>query len=128
MEDWELNWQQTKEQPTIQVTSKVSDELLMAICQSADVIACECPGYLARLLRQVRAFRRYTTGCIEQFPEDAETHRWLDDRAAQAEQILFDTVRELLQKEDLLDEGNQLSLEKLSARARDLVFKQIGEA
>ncbi len=105
-----------------------SDELLMAICQAADVIACECPGYLARLVRQVRAFRSYTSTCIEQFPEDSETHQWLSDRALQVETILFQTIVELMQKEALLDEENNLVLDRLSTRSREIVLKQIGMA
>ncbi|HEY9631144.1 MAG TPA: hypothetical protein V6C84_27960 [Coleofasciculaceae cyanobacterium] len=111
---------------TIEITADVSEELLFAICESVDVIACECPGYLARLLRQVQAFRSYTNGCIDQFPEDAETHHWLSERAEQVEKILFQTVVELMHKENLITDGNQLSLDRLSDRARSIAIKQIG--
>ncbi len=105
---------------------ELSDEALLEICRAAEVIACECPGYLARILRQVRSFRNYTTSCIEQFPEDEETHRWLDSRAAKVEDLLFETMIELMKREDLINDERQISLEKLSERARETVLKQIG--
>ncbi|MDX2239935.1 MAG: hypothetical protein NW224_04550 [Leptolyngbyaceae cyanobacterium bins.302] len=109
----------------IQLT-ELTDENLIEICRAAQVIACECPAYIARLLRQVRVFREYTTNCIEQFPNDAETHQWLSSRAIEVEEILFRTMVELMQKEDLIDDNQNISLEKLSDRARAIVLKQIG--
>ncbi len=109
----------------IQLT-ELTDENLVEICRAAQVIACECPAYIARLLRQVRVFREYTTSCIEQFPTDAETHQWLSNRATEVEAILFQTMVELMQKEGLIDDARQVCLEKLSERAREIVLKQIG--
>ena len=106
--------------------SELSDEALLEICRAAEVIACECPGYLARLLRQVRTFRVYTTSCIEQFPSDAETHLWLAERATQVEDILLQTMIELMEKENLIDDAQQVSLEKISERARATMLKQVG--
>ncbi|MBW4691064.1 MAG: hypothetical protein KME27_04780 [Lyngbya sp. HA4199-MV5] len=106
--------------------SDVSDEALVEICRSAEVIACECPGYLARILRQVRTFRHYTTNCIEQFPQDAETHLWLAEQAAKAEALLHETMIELMQKEGLIDDSEHILLNKLSERARATALKQLG--
>ncbi len=108
------------------VSDELLDDLLVEICRAAEVIACECPGYIARLLRQVRAFRQYTTNCIEQFPGDAETHQWLAHQAGTVEEILFQTMVELMKKEGLIDENQQLSLDKLSDRAREIFLKQVG--
>ncbi|MBW4658419.1 MAG: hypothetical protein KME15_07080 [Drouetiella hepatica Uher 2000/2452] len=110
---------------TIKLPSDVSEELLLAICESVDIIACECPGYLASLLRQVHNFRSYTKSCIEQFPEDAETHDWLSDRAQQVEKILYQTVLELMHKENLITDDNELSLDRLSERALSIALRQI---
>ncbi len=107
--------------------SVLSDEALLEICKAAEVIACECPGYLARVLRQVRAFRHYTTACIEQFPADAETHRWLAEQADQVETILWQTMVELMRKEQLIDDSEQILLDKLSERAREIALKQLGQ-
>jgi hypothetical protein len=106
--------------------SDLSDEGLLELCRAAEVIACECPGYLARILRQVRNFQSYTINCIDQFPDDAETHLWLAERAGQVEKLLFQTMIELMQKEQLVDESGQVLLSKLSERAREIALKQIG--
>jgi len=106
--------------------SDVSDEALLEICRAAEVIACECPGYLARILRQVRTFRTYTANCIEQFPQDAETHLWLAERAEQAETLLHQTMIELMRREELIDESEHILLGKLSDRARATALKQLG--
>lgn len=110
---------------TIQL-NELTDEGLLEICRAAQVIACECPAYIARILRQVRVFQDYTISCIEQFPNDAETHQWLSAQAAEVEKILFQTMVELMQKEGLIDENQIVSLDKLSDRARNMVMKQIG--
>ncbi len=107
--------------------SHISDEDLLDICRFAEVIACECPGYLARILRQVRSFQRYTVGCIEQFPEDQETHLWLVEQAEQVEKLLFQTVVELMRRENLLDESGNVLLDRLSERAREIAMRQLGD-
>ncbi len=106
--------------------SDISDELLIEICRAAEVIACECPGYIARLLRQVRSFRQYTTSCIEQFPADTETHQWLAAQAEAVETILLQTMLELMRKEGLIDENQHVALDRLSDRARKIVLAQVG--
>jgi hypothetical protein len=105
--------------------SALSGETLLEVCRAAEVIACECPGYIARLIRQVRAFRQYTTSCIEQFPKDTETHLWLAQQAQQVETMLLETMIELMRREELLENEEYLSLEKLSERAREIIIKQI---
>lgn len=117
--------QQASNENVIQVTDQPTDDLLVAICTAADVIACQCPGYLVRTLRQVRLFQNYTLNCIENFPEDEDTHRWLYEQAKNWEKDIFQTIRELMRREDLLDENNCLSLEKLSDRAHNIATKQM---
>ena len=107
-------------------SSDLSEKALLEICRAAEVIACECPGYLARILRQVKAFRHYTTQCVEQFPQDTATHLWLADRAEQAEILLHQTLIELMQREQLIDDSEHILLDKLSERARTIVLKQLG--
>lgn len=109
----------------VQLT-ELTDEALLEICRAAQVIACECPAYIARLLRQVRVFKEYTTNCVEQFPADAATHQWLSSQASVVEDILFQTMIELMQKEGLIDASYYVSLDKLSTRAREIVLQQIG--
>ena len=106
--------------------SDLSDEALIEICRAAEVIACECPGYLARILRQVRTFRHYTMNCIEQFPQDTETHLWLAEQAEQVETLLHQTMIELMRKENLIDDFECIVLDRLSERARATALKQVG--
>lgn len=68
----------------------------------------------------------YTESCIQTFPEDIQTHEWLSQRAQQVETLLFETMIELMRKEELLDDSNQLALDKLSTRAREIAMKQVG--
>lgn len=109
----------------LQLSLEFSDEQLIALCEAADVIACECPSYLVRLLHEVREFRRYTGECIENFPEDTATHIWLSNRAAQVEMLLSVTIWEFLQKENLLDHQNKLNLDRLSERSRKLAVTKV---
>lgn len=112
-------------QPNVKV-SDISDEVLLDICQAAEILACECPGYIARILRQVRTFQRYTHICIEQFPEDAETHVWLIAQAERVNLLLVETIIELMQREQLVDESGQILLDRMSMRAREIAHKQLG--
>ena len=107
---------------TIQISVDLSDEQLVAISESIHVIACECPSYLIRLLQEVRQFRHYTNECVQNFPDDVETHQLLSSRAKQIEFLLSSTILEFLQKEKLLDEKNQLNLDKLAQRSHQLVL------
>lgn len=100
-----------------------SDEQLLAICDIANVVACECPAHLVWLLREVRKFRYYTTGCIERFPEDEETHRWLGKRILEVEEMLSQLLFEFMEREALLDEQQQLDLDKLVERSHAAVLR-----
>jgi hypothetical protein len=110
---------------TIQISPEFPDEQLLAICEAADVIACECPSYLVQILNQVREFRRYTKECIDHFPDNAATHHWLSEQVNQVEMLLCLTIYELLQKENLIDEDNQLNLQQLSQRNRAIALSKV---
>ena len=109
----------------IQLSAELSEEQLAAICEAADVIACQCPSYLVRLLQEVREFHRYTNECIQTFPDDAKIHDWLVGRASQLELFLSQIIFELLQREQLLDGDNNLCLAQLNERARSLALQQM---
>ncbi len=109
----------------IHLSAELSEEQLVAISEAADVIACQCPSYLVRLLQEVREFHRYTNECIQTFPDDAQIHDWLAGRAAQLELFLSQVIFELLQREQLLDGDNNLCLAQLNERARSLALQQI---
>lgn len=109
---------------TIQVSPQFSDDQLLAICEAADVIACQCPSYLVHLLKEVKEFHRYTNDCIQTSPEDASVHDWLSNRAAQMEFMLSQTIFELLQRENLIDDQNNLDLSKMAERSRAIALRQ----
>ncbi|HEY9747609.1 MAG TPA: hypothetical protein V6C63_02830 [Allocoleopsis sp.] len=114
----------TQVSETIQVSQQLSDEQLLAICEAADVLACQCPTYLVHLLKEVKEFHRYTEDCINASPEDAAVHDWLSSRAAQVELMLSQIIFELLQRENLIDEQNNLDLNKMAERARAIALQQ----
>lgn len=103
---------------------QISDDDLLTICEFANVIACKCPAYLAALLRSVRKFRHYTTDCIQQFPEDTATHEWLSQHALEIEATLSLLVYELLQREQLLTDQQQLDIEALAERSYIVALQQ----
>jgi hypothetical protein len=109
----------------LETSPEFSDEQLIAICEAADVIACECPSYLVQLLKEVKEFRRYTTECGERFPDSADSHHWLSNRAAQFEKFLSQTIHEFFQKEHLMDENNQIDLQRLSERNRMVALERV---
>nr|WP_290225222.1 hypothetical protein [Trichocoleus desertorum] len=109
---------------TIQVSPQFSDDQLLAICEAADVIACQCPSYLVHLLKEVKEFHRYTNDCIQTSPQDASVHDWLSSRAAQMEFMLSQTIFELLQRENLIDDQNNLDLSKMAERSRAIALRQ----
>lgn len=104
-----------------------SDEQLVAICENANVVACECPARLVDLLQKVRKFRRYTFECIEQYPDDIEMHQWLDEQVQQIELRLSEVILEFMQKEDLMNEQNQLDLKKLAQRSYQAALRQLND-
>ncbi|MBD2097315.1 hypothetical protein H6F90_19640 [Trichocoleus sp. FACHB-591] len=114
----------TQPSQTIQVSQQFSDEQLLAICEAADVIACQCPSYLVHLLKEVKEFHRYTHECIQTSPQDASTHDWLSAQAAQVETMLSHIIFELLQRENLIDEQNNLDLGKMAERSRAIAVQQ----
>lgn len=105
--------------------SRLSDELLLAICESVNVIACECPGYLVKLLREVKKFRLYTQSCKEHFPENADVHDWLGKQITSVESLLTLTMIEFLHKEELLDEKGRLNSDALLDRVRLASLKSL---
>ncbi len=115
----------TTQPQVLQASSEFSDEQLISISEAAQVIGCKCPAYLVKLLQEVKEFRRYTGECIERFPEDTATHEWLAQKSYEVEQVLSQTIFELLQKENLLDAENQISLNRLHERAHAIALREI---
>lgn len=108
-------------------TPNFSDEQLQIICESADVIACECPAHLVDLVRRIRRFRRYTgEDCLELVPEAAETHYWLSNQILQIETALLQVLIEFMEREQLFDDRQQIDLAKLAQRNLQAALRQQG--
>jgi len=108
----------------MKVSIQLTDEQLETLCETANVIACECPSYLVGLLRQVKKFRSYTQDCMRQFPEEVGTHEWLSEQALQVERQLIQTLFEFMQREELLNERQEIDLDKLEQRSRQAALRQ----
>jgi hypothetical protein len=105
----------------MQLSSQLSNDQLIAICEIANVISCNCPSRLVQLLQQVKEFSQYTEECVTQFPEDVETHRWLQENITDVENQLMTIMIEFLRRENLLNEKNELCFNQLEARAKDSI-------
>ncbi len=116
----------TNDYPAISI-SDFSNEAILQICEAANAISCECPGYLARCLLQVRSFKEYTKACIDKFPDNAETHHWLVAQANQIEAQIWQTTVELMRREELIDEAGYILLNKLSERAVTIALQQVND-
>ncbi len=83
---------------------RYSDAALTAIAGLAPSMACQCPGHLAELLMQLAAFEAYSATCINDSPQDAELHAYLQATAAQC-RALFETALERVSLYEGLDSG-----------------------
>lgn len=92
----------------------LSDEQLQVMGEIAGVIPCGCPALLIDLLRRVREVRRYTQeDCLEQVPGETGTDSWLRDRILPIEAALSQVLLEVLRREHLFDDQEQVDLAKL---------------
>lgn len=102
-----------------------SDKPLQTICELSNMIACECPAYLADLLRHVRRFRRYIQiDCLELVPEETGTHAWLSDQILQIEASLSLVLLEFMERGQLLDDCQQVDSAKLAQHQQQAALRQ----
>ena len=88
--------------------SRLAPEATKELRKHADMIECECPHKLLNLLEQVRDFTEYTSECIDKYPEDQATHRWLKSSAMNIDQLLSTTLIQLARIEGFIDENNEI--------------------
>lgn len=72
---------------------RFDDETLIAFAGLTSSVSCECPGHVAELLMQIASFERYSEGCANRSPADAELHVYLQ-RVAGVARHLFETALE----------------------------------
>jgi Mg2+ and Co2+ transporter CorA len=93
---------------TVEDGSQISEEAIEELEKHTDMIECECPSRLMEILEMVRKFTDYTSECIEKYPEDEATHRWLRSSSMNIDQLLSTTLIQLARLEGFIDENNQI--------------------
>lgn len=84
----------------------ITSEALKTLEAYSDLIECECPNHLMAILAEVRKFQAYTNGCIEKYPRDAATHKWLLSASKNVDALLSKTIVELARMEGFINEEN----------------------
>ncbi|WP_340104039.1 hypothetical protein [Rhodohalobacter sp. 8-1] len=92
---------------TVKDGNQISEEAAKELQKHADMIECQCPNKLIDILRTVRDFIDYTDDCIEKYPEDRDTHKWLKSSAINIDQLLSTTIIQLARLEGFIDEDNR---------------------
>jgi DNA-binding transcriptional MerR regulator len=67
---------------------RFDEDALAAISAAGNRLTCECPRHLTDLLLMVGSFERYSAGCANRNPEDAQLHAQLELAAGQARVVL----------------------------------------
>ncbi len=93
---------------TVEDGSQISEEAVKELQKHADMIECECPARLIEILEEVRNFTNYTEQCIEKYPEDEATHRWLRSSSMNIDQLLSTTLIQLARYEGFINEHNEI--------------------
>lgn len=94
---------------TVEDGLQISQEAANELKKHADMIECECPNKLLDILEVVRDFTAYTEDCIEKYPEDRDTHKWLKSSAINLDQLLSTTLIQLARYEGFIDANNQIT-------------------
>ena len=64
-------------------------------------VDCECPAHLVQLVQTLLAFERYSAGCAQDDPAEAELHRMLLETTAQSRRRLEDALAEVAAHEGI---------------------------
>jgi len=93
---------------TVEDGNQISPEAIEELKKHADMIECECPTRLMKILEQVRDFTEYTEQCIDKYPEDKATHKWLKSSSMNIDQLLSTTLIQLARYEGFINEDNEI--------------------
>jgi len=93
---------------TVQDGNQISEEAVEELKKHADMIECECPARLMEILDDVREFTAYTEQCIEKYPEDKATHKWLKSSSMNLDQLISTTLIQLARYEGFINEDNEI--------------------
>jgi len=92
---------------TVEDGSQISEDAVKELEKHSDMIECQCPNKLIDILQKVREFEEYTEECIEKYPEDRDTHKWLKSSAINIDQLLSTTIIQLARFEGFIDANNE---------------------
>lgn len=95
-------------QITVEDGNQISEEAIEVLKKHADMIECECPAKLMSILENVRSFEQYTEQCIDKYPEDKATHKWLKSSAMNLDQLISTTLIQLARIEGFINEDNEI--------------------
>lgn len=95
-------------QITVEDGSQISEEAVQELSKHADMIECECPQKLIEILGHVRSFTAYTEECIEKYPEDRATHKWLKSSSTNLDHLISTTLIQLARFEGFINENNEI--------------------
>lgn len=55
----------------------LTDESASQILKHTEILECACPQHLLNVIKAIRDFQEYETGCIIKYPKDEEIHSTL---------------------------------------------------
>lgn len=80
-------------------------ESTQAILENTEVLECACPQHLITVIKSIRDFQEYETGCIIRYPKDAKIHSWLLLQSKEMEKLATQTIVQLMKEENIIDEN-----------------------
>ncbi|WP_138431192.1 hypothetical protein [Fodinibius saliphilus] len=95
-------------QITVEDGSQISEKAIEELKKHTDMIECECPARLMEILEKVRNFTEYSEQCIEKYPEDKATHKWLRSSSMNLDQLISTTLIQLARYEGFINEDNEI--------------------
>ena len=82
----------------------LTDESTQRILKHREVLECACPQHLLKVVKAIRDFQEYETGCIIRYPKDEKIHAWLLEQSKKLEKLATETIVDLMKQENIIDE------------------------
>lgn len=82
----------------------LTEESAEKTLKHTEILECACPQHLLNVIKAIRDFQEYETGCIIRYPKDEEIHSWLLRQSKELEKLATQTLVDLMKKENIVDE------------------------
>ena len=82
---------------------RYGDAFLQQLSQLPSKVQCECPNYLADLLRKLNGFERYSLECDSTNTKDAAMHTTMYSASGHCRELLEDVLRWLMAHEAIAE-------------------------